>query len=183
MSRLTILPFFAMALFLGSQTVHAHCQVPCGIYGDEGRFEALLEDATTISKATAQINELAGTHDAQGSNQLIRWVTTKEAHASNIQTVMCDYFLAQRIKTDDPKYVEKLTAAHKVIVAAMKTKQTADAGNAAALTKAIVAFHFAYDGHKAVTHAAAEGHSDASDNHAGHDHDAHGHGDHGDHSH
>lgn len=146
MTRLTILPFFAMALFLGSQTVHAHCQVPCGIYGDEGRFEALLEDATTIAKAAKQINELAGTHDAQGSNQLVRWVTTKEAHAANIQKVMCDYFLAQRIKADDPKYVEKLTAAHKVIVAAMKTKQTVEVGNTSALTKAIVTFHEAYSG-------------------------------------
>ncbi len=152
MYRPVIIPVLAITLLVGSQTADAHCQVPCGIYGDEARFEALLEDATTIAKATDQINELAGTHDALGSNQLVRWVTTKEAHASNIQTVMADYFLAQRIKSDDPKYVEKLTAAHGVIVAAMKTKQTADAPNAVALTKAIEAFHFAYDGHKAVTH-------------------------------
>ena len=36
----------------------AHCQVPCGIYGDQLRFEQLLEDAKTIAKAQAQLNEL-----------------------------------------------------------------------------------------------------------------------------
>ena len=48
----------------------AHCQVPCGIYGDERRFEELLEDTETIAKAIAEIGTLAGTHDATGHNQL-----------------------------------------------------------------------------------------------------------------
>ena len=51
----------------------AHCQVPCGIYDDPARIAQLLEDATTIEKAIAQLNELAGAHEAKGMNQAIRW--------------------------------------------------------------------------------------------------------------
>ncbi len=167
MSRFALPVSFCLALFVATfaaQKASAHCQVPCGIYGDPARFEALLEDARTIEKAINQVNELAGTHDAQGSNQLVRWITTKESHASNIQFVIGDYFMAQRIKADDPKYVDKLTAAHKVIVAAMKTKQTADAANAKALIEAIMKFEMAYTGEKA-----AEGHSHPHP-HGAHDH-------------
>lgn len=190
MSRFALTLSFCLALVAATFTAEqalAHCQVPCGIYGDPARFEALLEDARTIEKAIGQINELAGTHDAQGNNQLVRWIMTKETHASNIQKVIGDYFMAQRIKADDPKYVEKLTAAHKVIVAAMKTKQTVDAANAKVLVESIMKFEMAYTG--AESHAAAD-HSDAahsevsaahdedhghSRDHAGHDHGSHAH--------
>ena len=48
MSR-TLLAFFASTLLCS--TVYAHCQVPCGIYGDQLRFEQMLEDTKTITKA------------------------------------------------------------------------------------------------------------------------------------
>ena len=47
-----------------TQTVSAHCQVPCGIYDDQARIHQLEEDATTIAKAITEINALAGKHDA-----------------------------------------------------------------------------------------------------------------------
>ena len=182
MSRFALPLSFCLALFVATFTaeqVAAHCQVPCGIYGDPARFEALLEDARTIEKAIGQINELAGTHDAQGNNQLVRWIMTKEAHASNIQKVIGDYFMAQRIKADDPKYVEKLTAAHKVIVAAMKTKQTVDAENAKALVESIMKFELAYTGETAATATSIseESHAEAAHAHS-HNHSGHGHGHH-----
>lgn len=124
----------------------AHCQVPCGIYGDPQRFASMLEDTETIAKAIGQIVESAGTHDATGHNQLARWVATKESHATSIQRTISDYFMAQRIKSDNPKYIEQLTAAHKVMVAAMKAKQAADPATADGLKKAILALHVAYTG-------------------------------------
>ena len=66
----------------------AHCQVPCGIYDDQARITAIREDATTIGKSIAKINELAGAHAPLGMNQATRWVMTKEHHASNIITVV-----------------------------------------------------------------------------------------------
>ena len=125
----------------------AHCQVPCGIYGDQLRFEQMLEDEHTISKAQLQINELAGGEvDAQTANQMGRWVTTKEDHATNIQNTIAAYFLAQRIKPDSASYVKQLTAAHAVIIAAMKCKQSADPATAKVLETAIFDLYRAYEG-------------------------------------
>jgi len=124
----------------------AHCQVPCGIYGDQLRFEQLLEDAKTIAKAQAQLNELlaGGQPTAQSVNQMARWVMTKEDHAGKVQDTMQAYFLAQRIKADSPRYVEQLKAAHVVITSAMKCKQSADPANPARLHELLHQFrnHF-----------------------------------------
>jgi len=130
-----------------ASVVMAHCQVPCGIYGDQLRFEQLLEDELTISKAQLQIHELSsGDVDAQSVNQLARWVATKEDHATKIQDTITHYFLAQRIKSNNPDYVKQLQAAHTVIVTAMKCKQSADPATAKDLEKAIFDLYRAYEG-------------------------------------
>ena len=125
----------------------AHCQVPCGIYGDQLVFEQMLQDEHTISKAQIQLNELSSDDvDAQAINQMSRWVTTKEEHATKIQNNIAHYFLAQRIKSANPDYVKQLTAAHGVIVNAMKCKQSADPATAKALEKSIFDLYRAYTG-------------------------------------
>ena len=124
----------------------AHCEVPCGIYDDQLRFQQMLEDAATIEKAMGQIGELAEKHGAQELNQLVRWVDTKEHHATATQQVIAQYFMTQRIKTKDQTYIKRLTAAHAVLQAAMKCKQTTDPANAKALRKTILAFHKIYEG-------------------------------------
>lgn len=134
------------ALLMTASLAMAHCQVPCGIYGDQLVFEQLLQDAQTISKAQGQINEIAlNDVDAQQINQAARWVTTKEQHATKMQDVICHYFLAQRIKPGDG-YEKKLVAAHKVIVAAMKCKQSADPATAKVLETAVFDLYRAYEG-------------------------------------
>ena len=139
--------FSVAALLVCVSVAMAHCQVPCGIYADQMRFEQLLEDEFTISKAQDQLNELAdGEADAQTINQLGRWVTTKEEHATKIQDTITHYFLAQRIKSGNPEYAKQLMAAHGVIVAAMKCKQSADPDTAEALKTAILALYKAYEG-------------------------------------
>ena len=129
--------------------VAAHCQVPCGIYDDDARFTEMHEHFDTISKADAEITALSAKSDPLSKNQLTRWVMTKEDHATKVQRVIGDYFMAQRIKPDDPKYVDKLTAAHQVMVAAMKCKQTVDEGVADDLHHAIDHFVEAYTGEDA----------------------------------
>ena len=147
MKRLT-LPVLAVAVLLvcGVQTASAHCEVPCGIYADQMRFEQMLEDQTTIAKAMGQIAGLAGKTGAQEQNQLVRWVNTKESHASNTMHVIAQYFMAQRIKPSSESYVKQLTAAHAVMQAGMKCKQTVDPKNADALKAAIVKLYEAYEG-------------------------------------
>jgi nickel superoxide dismutase len=132
-------------------TAVLHCQVPCGIYTDQLRFEAMLEDTKTIAKSVAQIGELTnkmqnGELDPMTINQANRWVSTKEDHASHIQEVIAQYFLAQRIKSDNADYTNQLVTAHKVIVAAMKTKQAADPATADSLKAAILDLYRAYEG-------------------------------------
>ena len=74
LSMLCAVVFVAVNPLINQQAeTKAHCQVPCGIYGDQLRFEQMLEDEHTISKAQIQINELSsGEVDAQAINQLGR---------------------------------------------------------------------------------------------------------------
>jgi len=120
-----------------------HCQVPCGIFDDPKLVADLKEACATIAKAIAQINELSATVNAQNINQMTRWVNTKEEHASKIITLIGEYCLCQRCKTDgsvfkdDAEYKEALGAHHAVMVAAMKCKQSVDPATAVTLQGAI----------------------------------------------
>ena len=132
-------------LVMPQRTLRAHCQVPCGIYNDHGRIDAMLEDVTTITKAITQINELSQQHNALSFNQATRWVSTKEEHASHIISTVAEYFLTQKVKPvaagadGYDVYLAKLADHHAVMVAAMKTKQNAAASYAAKLHEAIEA--------------------------------------------
>ena len=144
---MNIKSYLCLAFFtcLSAISAHGHCQVPCGIFADQHRFEQMLEDQATIEKAGKLIAELSGKKDALSQNQLSRWVATKEAHAYNIQKVIAEYFLAQRIKATAKNYEKQLVSAHGVIVAAMKCKQNVDADSSANLKKAILALHKSYE--------------------------------------
>ena len=108
----------------------AHCQVPCGIYDDALRIIQIKEDYKTIKKAMEQILQLSHKSDPLSSNQLNRWVMTKEQHATNIQKIVSEYFLTQRVKTaKSQKYIDQTTTLHQILVAAMKCKQTIDNSN------------------------------------------------------
>ena len=83
-------------------------------------------------------------------NQAARWVATKEAHASDIIQIVAEYFLTQKVKPVAPgaegydAYLRMLADHHAVMVAAMKTKQSADSATVAKLNKAIdtLAVHY-----------------------------------------
>lgn len=115
------------------QIALGHCEIPCGIYGDDGRFTSLLEDITTIEKSMKMINDLSA-EPGKNMNQLVRWVNNKEVHADHVREVVVQYFLAQRIKEpaagDQEAYHAKLAALHQMIRVAMKCKQTTDVANA-----------------------------------------------------
>lgn len=107
-----------------------HCQVPCGIFDDPIMVAELKQAASTIRKAIASMNELHGTAtttDLLAMNQMIRWITVKEEHASKIITTVAEYCLCQRVKKEvfaGPKdYTDALLAHHAVMQCAMKCKQ------------------------------------------------------------
>ena len=138
-------PLALVVTLLSTNWLSAHCQVPCGVYGDSARFTQMLEDQTTIAKAIAQINDLADKKDGKSANQLARWVSTKEDHANKIQKIIAEYFLTQRIKSSSEKYEDLLKGAHSVMVAAMKCKQGTDPESADALKSSIKKFQTVYE--------------------------------------
>lgn len=131
------------AVLMPLQRAQAHCEVPCGIYGDHARVEAMLEDVTTIEKAMTEMGKLAGSHSVQGQNQFTRWVMNKETHATKIQDTIAQYFLHQRVKPvaegadGYDAYVTQLVDHHAVMVAAMKAKQSTDLATVTALREAV----------------------------------------------
>ena len=135
MRNLTILVFVILLIAGASTSGWAHCQVPCGIYGDMTRIVILKEHLTTIEKSIKQINELSQ-EPAANMNQLVRWVNNKEHHADEFTQIVTYYFLTQRImiKTDAEgadfeKYQNQTTTLHQMMVYSMKCKQTTDVQN------------------------------------------------------
>ena len=147
--RLLLGIVFLFAMVFGS-LAYSHCQVPCGIYGDDGRFDAIAEHITTIEKSMKQIDELTA-QEPVNANQIVRWVNNKEKHADEISQIVTYYFMAQRVKlpaAGDKKayngYVKKLTLLHEMLVYSMKAKQTTDLGNVEKLRDSLEKFHHAY---------------------------------------
>jgi len=142
------------AALAAAPPVLAHCEIPCGIYGDEARILLLAEHITTIEKSMKAVAELSVAGEVN-SNQLIRWISNKEAHADKIQQIVTQYFLTQRIKPKDPihseaheKYLRQLTLLHKMLLQAMKSKQTTDQVHVENLRGLLHQFSLSYLGKK-----------------------------------
>lgn len=128
----------------------AHCEVPCGIYGDDLRFADMREDIATIEKAMKQIAELGAAAKDKNYNQLVRWINTKEMHATKLQETVWQYFLTQRVKPVPKKdpgyqaYLDKLELLHHLSVYAMQAKQSIDPAVVEKLKALVDQFEKAY---------------------------------------
>lgn len=134
----------AMVAF-GAIGVGAHCEIPCGIYDDQVRADLIGEHLATIEKSMKEILELSRENPVN-YNQLVRWVSNKEKHANEIQFIVSQYFMTQRIKPEDKKYSEKLTLLHKMLISAMKCKQTTDIAQVNTLRSLLKEFETLYFG-------------------------------------
>lgn len=144
MKRNLLIALAGVTLILASTpALFAHCEIPCGIYDDEARVEMLLEHATTIEKSMKEIKALENA-DPGNANQLIRWVMNKEDHANQLQEIVTQYFMTQRIKPTDENYEKKISVLHQLLIAAMKCKQTTDEANVATLRELTEEFHKLY---------------------------------------
>ncbi len=147
--------FIVAILTVSSFQAKAHCEIPCGIYGDSVRIALLYEHIATIEKSMNQINELSKSANPD-YNKLVRWVMNKEEHAKKIQDIVSQYFLHQRVKVksaddDAPyhKYIKQLSSLHEVLVFAMKSKQSTDLSIIDTLREKVHVFEHAYfDNHK-----------------------------------
>jgi len=140
----------AVALPLVHRVAYSHCEIPCGIYGDKNRIDVLYEHIATVNKSMVQINALAGKGDAQSLNQATRWVGNKEQHATEIQHIVTQYFLTQRVKAkpagtpEHRKYMTQLESLHGMLVGSMKCKQTVSTDHTQTLRKHLDRFVGSY---------------------------------------
>ena len=141
----------ALTMALLPAPAEAHCQIPCGIYGDEMRFQMLEEHITTIEKSMKTVVELSA-DPTRNANQLVRWVVNKDNHADEMASIVTKYFLQQRLKLDDPQWAAKVKPCHEILFYSMKAKQTTDQANVEKLRAAVVALKKVYFTKKATLH-------------------------------
>ena len=133
-----------------SSIVYSHCQIPCGIYGDQARFDMIAEHISTIEKSMKLVTELSK-QDKPDMNQIVRWVRNKDKHADDMSQILTYYFMAQRVKPADKadadvysEYVKKLTLLHNMLVYSMKAKQTTNLATIEKLRSLLAEFHQVY---------------------------------------
>lgn len=154
MSKLTktgmIVVGIAVLTGIFASITYSHCQLPCGIYGDQIRFDMLAEHITTIEKSMKLIAALSK-DDQPDMNQIVRWVQNKEKHADEMSHIITYYFMAQRItlppEGDLPardEYLKKLTCLHRMLIYSMKAKQTTELSTVEKLRSSLAEFHQAY---------------------------------------
>ncbi len=149
------LSFTVAALLIGlgvTSLLYGHCEIPCGIYGDQMRFDMWEEQMTTVEKSMNEIIRLSK-EATPNYNQIVRWVENKDKHADDIREIATQYFLAQRVKPTDAsdqkayaQYLKKLEVLHKMIVHAMQAKQTTDLDHVTQLRALAKEFHNLYFG-------------------------------------
>lgn len=144
-----VIMILALMMILGVRA-YAHCEIPCGIYGDKTRVELMREHVTTIEKSMDMIEKLSQANKID-YNQLVRWVDNKEVHAVKLQDIATQYFMFQRIKPKDSsdkkaykKYVSQLELMHRITVYAMKCKQGTDKANTAKILSLLSEFEHSY---------------------------------------
>ena len=118
-------------------TVHAHCDIPCGIY-DPHQAEIA---ARTVARMVELIGQLPKENPSEADRaKLVRCITIKEQHAEivkhEITIIWGDYF--------KPEHVERYPDLHdrvwKILKLAGKNKQNIDAQAAAELEAAVKEF-------------------------------------------
>ena len=147
---LVVLSICGVTFFLAQKVTLSHCEIPCGIYGDELRIGLMYEDIATVEKSMKQIIALKDSDDIN-ANQIVRWINNKEEHCNKLQHVVTQYWMTQRVKPADPsskdahgKYLRQLELLHNMLVQAMKSKQTTDVQHTAALRKLVDQFAETY---------------------------------------
>ena len=130
-------------IFILSIQAYAHCEIPCGIYDDEMRIKIINEHIVTVEKSMKQIIELEK-EKHHNSNQLVRWIMNKERHADEIQEIVSQYFMTQRIKLGMENYEKQLGLLHQMLIYSMKCKQTTDLNNVNKLKSIVDDFEALY---------------------------------------
>jgi len=105
--------------FLPSQTIYAHCDIPCGIYDPHDMQMA----AHTVIRMTQMIMDMHEEDQKQFIHQLSRLTRVKEEHAEllkhELRVLYGDYFKAEHLE----KYPELSDLVFKTLKLASKARQ------------------------------------------------------------
>ena len=117
------------------RTVHAHCDVPCGIYDPATAQLA----ARTVSRMVELIGGIGG-GEVEDRNKFARCVAVKEQHAEqvkrDVQVIWSDYFKPEHLA----QFPELHDLTWKILKQAGKCKQSVDAAAAADLEVQVARF-------------------------------------------
>ena len=124
--------------YLAPKTVvHAHCDVPCGIYDPAGAVTA----ARTVARMVELIGQIEpGSTALADRNKFVRCVTVKEQHAElvkhEVQIIWSDYFKPEHLAANPDLH----TKVWNLLKLAGKNKQSIDAEAAAQLEASVKEF-------------------------------------------
>lgn len=149
MKTRSIIGLFFLLLMAWSAGAASHCEIPCGIYDDAMRIKLIREHIDTIEKSMKMVKKLTG-QEEKNYNQIVRWINNKEAHAEELQHIVYQYFMTQRINPageEDEEYghyIEKLALLHQLLIGAMKSKQALEPDYIANMRKLVDKFEKSY---------------------------------------
>jgi nickel superoxide dismutase len=143
MKKLSVIAFLSVLCLLPATSVFSHCEIPCGIYDDAMRIKMIRENIATIEKSMIAIQSLEK-EKGHDSNQLVRWIMNKEDHANQLQEIVTQYFMTQRIKPDAKDYSKELETLHQMLIYSMKCKQTIDLSHVEKLKSLVTDFEKLY---------------------------------------
>jgi len=80
-------------------TVHAHCDIPCGVY----ETDTMRNAAYTCKVMVQKLKELGDVSDLEHQNSFVRMVMTKEKHAETVKhevrIMWGDYFKPEHLES------------------------------------------------------------------------------------
>jgi nickel superoxide dismutase len=140
----------ALCFLFNASLLYAHCEIPCGIYDDRMRIKMIEEHIATVERSMDMIDRLSK-DEPLDYNQLVRWIDNKETHATMIQDIVFQYFMAQRIKPVDmedkegaEKYSMEMRTLHQLAVEAMRSKQSTDPAHIKNMRDLVTSFSSSY---------------------------------------
>jgi nickel superoxide dismutase len=116
----------AVMFVAGAQSgLNAHCQLPCGIYHDDMVFDQVDQYVETMVKAVTVLTDSKFT-SLKDHNEFVRWVMQKDRHSDETATLLCSYFLQQKIKPGEDDTAKRVLSVHKMLVLIVQIKQSVD---------------------------------------------------------
>jgi nickel superoxide dismutase len=117
--------FGCFALLFGHGEIHAHCQMPCGIYHDDMVFDQIDQYVETMYKGISVLNNNKFSNPRE-RNEFVRWVLEKDQASDESASLLTKYFLQQKIKSGEPDTVKRLVSLHKLLCNLVIIKQNVD---------------------------------------------------------